>query len=150
LGKYQESQECNKNIIKRRNMKQIVVMEKYPVFTIEINKNETNYKSVDEILAYLKSKIEAHPIATYIGEFDHYSHTSNLEVGEINPNILDAKNIICCFGKVLPQPEVLAVRPRSIGVAKLADKFVVSFLEAPNPDANSAMESWVKEIVNNK
>ncbi len=127
-------------------MKQITVMEKYPVFTLEINKNETTHKSVDEILAYLKSKIKAHPIAIYIGEFDHYTHTSNLEVGEINPDIKDAKNIICCFGKVLPKAEVLAVRPRSIGVAELENSFVVSFMEAPNPDANGAMVNWVKGI----
>jgi len=129
-------------------MKQITVMEKYPVYTIEIDKNETTYKSVDEILAYLKSKIEAHPIATYIGEFDHYTHTSNLQVGEVSESIKDAKNIICCFGKVLPKPEVLAVRPRSIGVAQMSDSFVVSFMEAPNPDANAAMESWAKGVAN--
>ena len=129
-------------------MKQITVMEKYPVFTIEIAKNETTYKNVDEILAYLKSQIEAHPIATYIGEFDHYTHTKNLEVGEISENIKDAKNIICCFGKVLPKPEVLAVRPRAIGVAEMAESFVISFLEAPNPDANAAMEKWAKGIAN--
>ena len=127
-------------------MKQITVMEKYPVFTIEITKNETIYKSVDEILTYLKNKIEAHPIATYIGEFDHYAHTSSLEVGEISDAIKNAKNIICCFGKVLLKPEVLAVRPRAIGVAEMADSFVVSFLEAPNPEANAAMENWVKSI----
>ena len=129
-------------------MKQITVMEKYPVFTIEIAKNETTYKNVDEILAYLKSQIEAHPIATYIGEFDHYTHTKNLEVGEISENIKDAKNIICCFGKMLPKPEVLAVRPRAIGVAEMAESFVISFLEAPNPDANAAMEKWAKGIAN--
>jgi len=129
-------------------MKQITVMEKYPVFTIEISKNETIYKNVDEILVYLKNKIEAHPIAAYIGEFDHYAHTANLAEGEISEAIKDAKNIICCFGKVLLKPEVLAVRPRSIGVAEMADSFVVSFLEAPNPDANAAMESWVKGIAN--
>jgi hypothetical protein len=129
-------------------MKQIIVMEKYPVFTLEIDRDETTYKNIDEILAYLKKMIEAHPIATYIGAFDHYTHTSNLEVGEINPEILDAKNIICCFGKVLPKPEVLAVRPRAIGIAQLAEKFVISFLEAPNPDANKTMESWVKGISN--
>ena len=130
-------------------MKQVTVMEKYPVYTIEITKKETTYKSVDEIFVYLKNKIEAHPIATYIGEFDHYTHTSSLEVGEISESIKDAKNIICCFGKELPKPEMLAVRPRSIGVAEMADSFVVSFLEAPNPDANAAMESWVKGIANN-
>ena len=129
-------------------MKQITVMEKYPVFTIEIAKNETTYKSVDEILSYLKEQIELHPIAIYIGEFDHYTHTKNLEVGEIAKEIKDAKNIICCFGKMLPKPEVLAVRPRSIGVVEMTESFVISFLEAPNPDANAAMEKWAKNIVN--
>ncbi len=127
-------------------MKQITVMEKYPVYTLRIEKNETDYQTIDEIFTYLKVQIDLHPIATYIGEFDHYAHTSALEVGEIAEEIKAAKNIICCFGKVLPKPEVLAVRPRSIGVAELEDAFVVSFLEAPNPDANKAMEQWVKGI----
>lgn len=129
-------------------MKQITVMEKYPVFTVEIDKNETHYKNIDEIFAYLKEQIAAHPVATYIGEFDHYAHTSSLVEGQISDEIKDAKNIICCFGKVLLKPEVLAVRPRAIGVAQMADSFVVSFLEAPNPDANAAMEKWVKGIAN--
>lgn len=129
-------------------MKQIRVMEKYPVFTLEIAKNETSYKNIDEIFAYLKKQIAAHPVATYIGEFDHYAHTSSLEVGQISDEIKDAKNIICCFGKAIPNPEILAVRPRTIGVAQMADSFVVSFLEAPNPDANVAMEKWIKGIAN--
>ena len=37
-------------------MKEITVMEKYPVYTIEITKKETTYKSVDEIFVYLKNK----------------------------------------------------------------------------------------------
>ena len=129
-------------------MKQITVMEKYPVFTLEVNKNETSYKDVDAVLQYLKEKIDTHPIAVYIGEFDHYAHTNSLADGEVSEDIKDAKNIICCFGKKLPKPLVLAVRPRSIGVADMGDHFVVSFLEAPNPEANSAMEEWVKDIVN--
>ncbi len=128
-------------------MKQITVMEKYPVFTLEIGKNETKYKNIDEIFTYFKEQISIHPIATYIGEFDHYAHTSSLEAGEINSEIKDAQNLICCFGKVLPKPEILAVRPRAIGVAEMEDSFVVSFLEAPNPEANSAMEKWAKGIV---
>jgi len=131
-------------------MKQITVLEKYPVFTIEIDKNETSYTNIDEIFAFLRSQIEAHPIATYIGEFDHYAHTSSLEEGKISEEIKAAKNIICCFGKVLPKPEVLAVRPRAIGAAEMADRFVVSFLEAPNPDANTAMEKWVKSLADKK
>ncbi len=129
-------------------MKQITVLEKYPVFTATIQKSETIYQNVDEILSFLKTQIEAHPIATYIGTFDHYAHTASLSEGEISPEIKDAKNIICCFGKVLPKPEVLAVRPRAIGVADMGESFVVSFLEAPNIDANNAMEKWVKGIAN--
>jgi len=129
-------------------MKQIVVMEKYPVFTLEIDKSETTLKGVDGILAYLKDKIDNHPVAVYIGDFDHYSHTKCLSDGEMADDILDAKNIICCFGKQLPNPTVMAVRPRAIGVAEMSDSFVVSFLEAPNPQANDAMESWVKSIAN--
>jgi len=129
-------------------MKQIVVMEKYPVFTLEIDKSETTLKGVDGILAYLKDKIDNHPVAVYIGDFDHYSHSKSLSDGEMADDILDAKNIICCFGKQLPNPTVMAVRPRAIGVAEMSDSFVVSFLEAPNPQANDAMESWVKEIAN--
>ena len=129
-------------------MKQITVMEKYPVYTLEIEKRETSYRNIDEVLAYLKAQIEAHPVAVYIGVFDHYAHTSGLEVGKIAEEIKDAKNIICCFGKVLPKPEVLAVRPRSIGVADMGERFVVSFLEAPNQEANDAMERWVKGIAN--
>jgi len=129
-------------------MKQITVMEKYPVFTLEITKNETTYKSVDELIVYLKTQIDAHPVAVFIGIFDHYTHTKSLEVGEIAEDIKDAKNLICCFGKALPKPEVMAVRPRSFGVAELSNSFVVSFLEAPNPDANAAMEKWVKAIAN--
>ena len=129
-------------------MKQITVMEKYPVFTIEIAKGETTYNNVDEIITFLKTQIEAHPVAVFIGVFDHYTHTSNLEVGEIAESIKDAKNLICCFGKILPKPEVLGVRPRSFGIAEMNDSFVISFLEAPNPDANAAMEKWVKSIAN--
>ncbi len=127
-------------------MKQTLLMEKYPVFVLEIAKSETDKKNTDEILDYLKEKIDTHPVATFIAIFDHYSHTKSLPEGKIAEGIIDAKDIIFCFGKELPKPEVLGVRPRSIGIAEFADKFVISFLEAPNPVANEAMESWVKGL----
>ncbi len=129
-------------------MKTVTVLEKYPVYTIEIDKNKTTFQDIDEIFSYFREKIEAHPIATYIGEFDHYAHTTSLETGEVSGEIKAAKNLLCCFGKVLPKPEVLAVRPRSIGVADMGTHFSISFMEAPNPDANKAMEGWVKGIEN--
>jgi len=130
-------------------MKQTIIMEKYPVNELGIAKNETTFKTVDEILNALKEKIEAHPIAAYIAIFDHYSHTESLgKNGEISDEILDAKNIIFCFGKQLPKPIMLAVRPRSIGVVELAESFVLSFMDAPNPQAHEAMIVWVQSIVN--
>ncbi len=130
-------------------MKQSMVMEKYPISEMDIMKSETTFSTVDEVIAYLKEKIDTHPVAAYIATFDHYTHTKNLgEAGEISADILDAKNIICCFGKQLPKPTLLAVRPRAIGVAEMEDKFVVSFIDAPNAQAHEFMVTWVKGIVN--
>ncbi|MEA3373344.1 MAG: hypothetical protein U9Q62_06595 [Campylobacterota bacterium] len=127
-------------------MTQEILMDKYPVVTIELLKNEIGQGNVDEILEYLSDCIEKDPIATFIGLFDHYSHTKQLEGGEIAPEILDAKNIIFCFGQKLPNPKILAVRPRSIGVAEKADSFVISLMEAPNEPMHRKMEEWVKAL----
>ncbi len=51
---------------------------------------------------------------------------------------------------LLPSADPMSVRPRSIGVTEFADKFVVNFMEAPNPIANEAMDSWVKILVKTK
>ena len=129
-------------------MERMNLMNKYPVNALEIVKGATTFKSVDEILEYLKSKIDAHPVAVYIAIFDHYTHTKNLEDGVMSEEILSAKNIICCFGKQLPNPFLMAVKPRSIGVAETEEKFVVSFMDAPNPQAHEAMVGWVESIIN--
>lgn len=129
-------------------MKQTLFQEKYPVFYLEIEKSETTFKTVDEILAFLKNKVDQHDIAQYIGMFDHYAHTQSLPNGEINPEIKAAKHILFCFGIKLPTPRAMSVRPRSIGVCEMDDKFVIDFLEAPMPLATNAMEQWVKEIRN--
>jgi len=129
-------------------MKQSLLQEKYPVFTLEIEKPETRFHSVDEIIAYLKERIDNHSVAKYIGEFDHYAHTCSLQDGQIGADILAAKNIIFCFGLTLPDPKVLAVRPRSIGVAETRSTFIITFMEAPMPVANIAMEDWAKSVRN--
>jgi len=67
-------------------------------------------------------------------------------VHSINPDIKDAKNIIFCFGAEIPSPQVSAVRPRSIGVCEMDDKFTIDFMEAPNDKANKFMETWVKNL----
>ncbi len=130
-------------------MKQTLIQETYPVFTLEIDKNETTFKTVDEVLGFLKEKIEANRAATYIATFDHFAHTKSLEEGKVDKSILDAKNIVFCFGFTIPNPQVLGLRPRSIGVSELKDSFVISFMEAPMPVANVAMETWAQAIRNN-
>ncbi|MEJ2437909.1 MAG: hypothetical protein P8Y43_05830 [Sulfurovaceae bacterium] len=129
-------------------MKQKIIMEKYPVFELEVLSNETNYKSVDEIMEFLKIQIEAHPIAKLIAIFDHYAHTKMIEGGVIDEGILDAKNIIFCFGKELHVPEILSIRPRSIAVVKMQDRFIITLLETPNDVVNTTMQGWVKAIAN--
>jgi Family of unknown function (DUF6858) len=128
-------------------MKQTLLQEKYPIFVAEIDKNETTCQNVNDVVAYLKGKIAEKEKVQFIGVFDHYAHTKNIG-GEIAADIQAAVDVIFCFGFALPNPQVLAVRPRSIGVADLGDKFMVSFLEAPMQPANDAMETWVKGLRN--
>ena len=128
-------------------MKQMMLQDKYPVYVLEVSKDETTHGSVDEIINFLKEKIDAHPKVAYIATFDHYAHTRNIG-GEIADDIHAAKNIVFCFGVKLPKPGVLAVRPRSIGVADAGGKFVITFMEAPMPMANDAMREWAGAIAN--
>lgn len=117
-------------------------MEKYPIWTLEVEKNETQCKSVDEVCNYFIRKIDENPKAAFIGLFDHYGHTKNLPDGEIAQGIKDAKIVVFCFGPKIPSPQVLAVRPRNIGICDMGDKFVISFLEAPAENINTIMEKW--------
>jgi hypothetical protein len=128
-------------------MKKTVLMEKYPVFTLEMEKEEIAYGSVDAIIDYFKEKIDSDPVAAFVGIFDHYAHTTSLDNGEIAPQIKAAKNIVFCFGQKLPDPKMLAVRPRSIGVAETDTGFTVTFLEAPMQPMNEKMENWAKALV---
>lgn len=126
-------------------MKQTLLLEKYPVFVAEIAKPETTCQTVDDVVERLKARIAENPRIRFIGVFDHYAHTRGIG-GEIHPDIRAAVDLIFCFGHALPNPQVLAVRPRSIGVADMGDRFVVSFMEAPMQTANEAMQAWVKDL----
>ena len=130
-------------------MKQSLLMEKYPVFDLEIAKSETSCTSVDDVIAALKAKIDAHPKVAYIATFDHYAHTTAIE-GSIADAVKAAQNIVFCFGVALPNPHVLAVRPRSIGVADMGDRFHVTFLEPPMEVATKEMEAWCKALADKK
>lgn len=127
-------------------MTQSLLMEKYPIFSLEIPKNECRFESLIDITSFLRSCIDNDPIATFISEFDHYRHTSD-HGGEIAPDILQAQLLIFCFGHKLPLPQLLAARPRSIGLCERENDFVITFLEAPMPSINEKMEAWAKSLM---
>jgi len=127
-------------------MKSMTIKDTYPIQAAEIGKDEARFANTDEIIAYLKETIEAHPVAAYIATFDHYTHTRNLPEHVMDEKVIDVKLIVFCFGKELPIPQMAAVRPRSIAVVEEADKFTVSFMDAPNPTAHDAMIKWVQGI----
>ena len=126
-------------------MKKTIFMDKYPIYSLVLEKSEIKQQNVQEIIEYFKQKIDEHPIARFIAAFDHYTHTKEID-GEIDESILDAQNIVFCFGSAIPSTKILAVRPRSIGVAELKDKFVIEFLEAPKEQMHDLMESWAKSL----
>ncbi len=126
-------------------MKKTIFMDKYPVHSFEVLKSEINQTTVAELAEYFRDKIEAHPIATNIAIFDHYRHTKNID-GEINPEIKDAQNVVFCFGQAIPNSKILAVRPRSIGISELEDKFIIDFLEAPKEKIQELMSQWTKAL----
>ena len=128
-------------------MKQLHFQEKYPITVVDIAKAETTFESVEAIAGYFKDCIARTPRVSYIGSFDHHAHTTAIG-GEISPDIKAAVNVLFCFGHALPNPQVLAVRPRSIGIADLGDHFVISFMDAPMKPANDAMQTWALAVRN--
>ena len=122
-------------------------MDKYPVYTLELLKSEISYQNTGEIVDYFKAKIEAHPIARFIATFEHYAHTKALG-GEIMEGLLDAQNVVFCFGGAIPNTKILAVRPRSIGICELKESFIIEFIEAPKEELHALMETWAKDLVN--
>jgi hypothetical protein len=123
-------------------MKQRLLNDRYPLFVLTLERSEARYQDVDAICDYFRACVESHPCGHYIATFDHHAHTCSLPQGEIASEIRAAKNVVFCFGLTLPSPEMLGLRPRSIGVAECDDHFVISFMEAPMPVANAAMEDW--------
>jgi len=128
-------------------MKQVHFQEKYPITFVDIAKSECRYQSAKEIAAYFRDCIANTPRVQYIATFDHLAHTRAIG-GEVNPEMRAAVNVVFCFGHALPNPQVLAVRPRSIGIADMGDHFVVSFMDAPMKVANDAMQAWALALRN--
>ena len=128
-------------------MKKILLQEVYPIFVAEIGKDETTLGTMDAVVEYYKGKIAENPKVHFIGVFDHHAHTTRIG-GPIAEGMAAAVDIVFCFGFAIPSAEMLAVRPRSIGIADMGDKFVVSYMEAPMQPANQAMEAWTLGLRN--
>jgi hypothetical protein len=126
-------------------LKKTVFMDKYPVYSLELKKEEVSQKNISEVVEYFKDKVESHKIAKLISVFDNYAHTKELG-GEINPEILGAQNVIFCFGPSIPNTKIVAVRPRSIGICELEDSFIIEFTEVPKEQLHDVMESWSKGL----
>ncbi|MGV6818729.1 MAG: DUF6858 family protein [Thiotrichales bacterium] len=127
-------------------MKERVELQEYPVFSLELEKSESRFSTIDEITAFIREKVESHPMAAFITVFDHLGHSRKIKEASIDRKLLAAKNVVFCFGLCLHDATAMATRPRSLGVAEYADRFVISFIEAPMPVVNSAMESWAREL----
>jgi len=126
-------------------MKKSLLLDIHPMYSLEILKSETNVKNINDIIKHLKNKIEENPEAVFITVFDHYQHTKELN-GEILDTILDAKNLLFCFGHAIKKIEILAFRPKSIAMCETKDSFILEFLETPRPEVNEWMQSWIKEL----
>ena len=129
-------------------MKQVQMLDKFPVYTMDILKTETLYKTADEILEALISKIESHPTGSIISIFDHYGHVDAQKDSVIDSSILDSKSIIFCLASAIPNAMIGALRPRTIAINELEDKYVLNFLEAPMEGPTKIMQEWVTGIKN--
>lgn len=124
-------------------MRKELFKDQYRLVLAECGKGESGFPSIDAVVDFFRARIEAHPVAVFIAVFDHAAHTRSLgEKGSIAPEIINARHVVFCFGKELESPLVMGVRPRSIGITELDDRFVISFQEAPKPAAQEAMEAW--------
>lgn len=127
-------------------MNKIQLLDKYPVFVEELAKEDTSCASAAEIIGRLRECVEAIPEAMLIGEFDHQGHVLRQAEGRIADGILDSRHLLFCLSNAIPNPLIAAVRPRAISVVELADRFVISFLEAPVEAPNQLMAAWIEAL----
>jgi hypothetical protein len=126
-------------------MKRSILLDTHPMYSVEFLKSEMKYSDIDSIVEHFKREIEANPEGGFITLFDHYAHTKKMG-GEILESILDAKNLLFCFGHTIKNVEILAFRPKSIAICELQDSFVFEFLETPRPEVNQWITSWIEAL----
>lgn len=114
------------------------------VYSRDLPKSD-RYRSIEDVAAALRANIEAHHLAVYIALFDHYEHTSNRK-GELYDDLVAAMVLVFCFGPKIPAARVLALKPRSFGIAEHVGHFTVNFQKAPSPDLTDTMKQWLSDL----
>ena len=127
-------------------MKRSILLDTHPMYAMTILKSEMTLNTLPEIIDYFKEKIEENPEAVFITVFDHYAHTKELN-GQIMEGLVNAQNLIFCFGHTIKNVDILAFRPKSIAMAETEESFTFEFLETPRPEVNAWMTSWIKGLV---
>jgi len=128
-------------------MKRTILFDIHPMYSLEIQKSETTFKGVDQIIEQLKIRIAENPEGGFITVFNHYQHTLEID-GKIIDKVVAAKNLIFCFGHSINDIPTLAFRPKSIAIIETKDSYILEFLETPRPEVNAWVQSWIKEIQN--
>jgi len=123
-----------------------MTLGQYNIQSMEFGRDEAAFANADEMIAYIKEQVDAHPMARYISTFDHYSHTKALPQGRIADDITDVKMAIFCFGPDISIPQLAGVRPRSISVVEHIDKYTVTFMDAPAPFIQDEMTKWCEAL----
>ncbi len=126
-------------------MKRSILLDIHPMYSVEFLKDEMKYTTIEEIVKHFKKEIEENPEGGFITLFDHYAHTKKMG-GEILDTIVNAKNLLFCFGHTIKNIEILAFRPKSIVICELKDSFVFEFLETPRPEVNQWITSWIEAL----
>ncbi len=126
-------------------MLQKVINEKFPIYYQEILKEKTTYRNIPEIIDALKAALAKNPSSQVIAVFDLHDHVQK-RGGKIADDILGAQTLVFCVANAIPYADIVALRPRSIGVTEFTDRFVLNFLEAPAQPVTDTMLALVGAI----
>ncbi len=127
-------------------MEKKIINEEFPIYYKEIAKRDTSYKHIGEIIAALQTRLADNPSAQVIAVFNLYDHV-RMRDGQVADEILGAQNLLFCVANAIPNSDLVALRPRSIGLTEFADRFVLNFMEAPAHPVTETMRTLIEAVV---
>lgn len=129
-------------------MRKLLQQDAFAVYQFELTRQESRLPNAQAILNDLKARIDSHDIARFIAEFDRFSHTVGLARGEVAESILDARNIMFCFGSQLQNSDPLTMQPSCISIVEMTDGFSLTFIQSSIVEVNVTIEQWVLSLYN--